>query len=46
MVTAFDGAWRRDPFATNAADHLVDTEPDRWPIDAATSRENGGRPGG
>ncbi len=32
VVTAEDGAWRRDPFASSELYHLVETQPDRWRI--------------
>jgi|HubBroStandDraft_6_1064221.scaffolds.fasta_scaffold65073_2 hypothetical protein len=32
VVTAEDGAWRRDPFASSELYHLVEMQPDRWRI--------------
>ena len=32
LVTAEDGAWRRDPFASSELYRLVETQPDRWRI--------------
>jgi hypothetical protein len=32
VVTARDGAWKRDPFASSDLYRLVETEPDRWRI--------------
>jgi hypothetical protein len=32
VVTAQDGAWRRDPFASSELYRLVETQPDRWRI--------------
>jgi hypothetical protein len=37
LVTSFDGAWRRDPFATSALYRLVEAEPERWRIYVATT---------
>jgi hypothetical protein len=37
VVTASDGAWERDPFAASASYRLVDAEPGRWRLYAATA---------
>jgi hypothetical protein len=36
VVTAQDGAWLRDPFATSSLYRLVEARPDRWRIYRAT----------